>query len=155
MKELARSVVLVMCVGVLSVTLAGCASTSTQRKTGTGTHQSTGTSTQQGTGASTHQSTGASTHQSTGTSTHQSTGTSTHQSGGNYFGDYAITAKVKAAFAKDSGVSAMHVHVTTNRGVVELTGSVSSQTERNKAQALARTTPGVKFVTNKLVVKAK
>ncbi len=102
MKVLARSVVLVMCLGMLSVTLAGCAGTSTKQ----------------------------------------------------YFDDSAITAKVKAALATDSGVSAMHVHVTTALGVVELTGSVKSKAERNKAQALARTTPGVKSVTNKLLVKA-
>lgn len=111
MKVFAKSVVLIMClgffVGLLSVTLTGCASTDT------------------------------------------------HQSTGEYIDDSAITTKVKAAFAKDPVVSAMRVHVTTIKGVVELTGSVSSETERNKADEIARGTAGVKSVTNKLVVKAK
>ena len=81
--------------------------------------------------------------------------TSNHESTGEYIDDSAITAKVKAAFAKDPVVSAIHVHVTTSKGVVELTGSVSSETERNQADELARAATGVKSVTNKLVVKAK
>jgi osmotically-inducible protein OsmY len=68
--------------------------------------------------------------------------------------DAAITTKVKAAFAKDKDVSAMAVHVDTDKGVVRLSGDVKSSTEKVKAERLARDVEGVRAVTNNLTVKA-
>lgn len=67
--------------------------------------------------------------------------------------DTAVTAKVKAAFAKDPGVSAMEVKVTTYRGTVQLSGWVNTAEEKAKAEELAKTIPGVKTVENQITVK--
>jgi len=68
--------------------------------------------------------------------------------------DAAITTKVKAAFTKDKDVSALAVHVNTDNGVVRLSGDVKSNTEKMKAERLARDVEGVRAVTNNLSVKA-
>src|SRR4029434_8457971 len=75
------------------------------------------------------------------------------QKTGEVVDDAAITTKVKTAFAKDPDVSAMKVHVDTDKGFVTLKGEVKSQTERNKAAQLARNIEGVKGVNNNLAVK--
>jgi hyperosmotically inducible periplasmic protein len=67
--------------------------------------------------------------------------------------DAAITTKVKTAYAKDPDVSAMKVHVDTDKGFVTLKGEVKSDMERNKAARLARNIEGVKGVNNNLTVK--
>ena len=67
--------------------------------------------------------------------------------------DAAITAKVKTAFAKDPDVSALKVHVDTDRGYVTLKGDVKSDRERSKAAQLARGIEGVTGVSNQLAVK--
>jgi hyperosmotically inducible periplasmic protein len=67
--------------------------------------------------------------------------------------DAAITTKVKTAFAKDPDVSAMKVHVETDKGFVTLKGDVKSPAERAKAAQLARNIEGVKGVNNNLTVK--
>src|SRR5258706_9163774 len=81
--------------------------------------------------------------------------TTTRESTGEYVDNSAITTKVKAALAKDPVVSAMRVYVDTFKGVVQLSGFVNSETERNKADEIARSVPGVKDVKNNLIVKAK
>lgn len=73
---------------------------------------------------------------------------------GEFIDDAAITTKVKAAFAKDKDVSAMAVHVDTDKGVVRLSGDVKSNAERIKAERLARDVAGVRAVTNNLRVKS-
>ena len=67
--------------------------------------------------------------------------------------DTAITTKVKTAFAKDPDVSAMKVHVDTDKGYVTLKGEVKSMMERDKASQLARNVEGVRGVNNILTVK--
>lgn len=67
--------------------------------------------------------------------------------------DTAITAKVKGKLAADSETSAMKISVETKDGVVTLTGTVDKDTEKNKAEQLARNTDGVKRVANNLKVE--
>ena len=73
---------------------------------------------------------------------------------GELIDDATITTKVKAAFAKDKDVSAIAVHVNTDKGVVRLTGDVKSNTEKQKAERLARDVEGVRAVSNGLTIKA-
>ena len=69
--------------------------------------------------------------------------------------DSIITVKVKAAFAKDKEVSAMHIRVDTDdKGIVTLSGNARSQAEADKAVSLARNTEGVKDVRSDIRVKA-
>jgi osmotically-inducible protein OsmY len=67
--------------------------------------------------------------------------------------DSAITAKVKAAFAKDPGVKAIEVKVDTHLGAVQLSGWVNTAAEKSRAEELAKTVPGVKSVENKIELK--
>lgn len=67
--------------------------------------------------------------------------------------DTAITAKVKAAMAKERDVSATTVHVETVKGEVRLSGFVDSSAEKQRAEQLALQTEGVKSVQNGLIVR--
>lgn len=66
--------------------------------------------------------------------------------------DSAVTAKVKSKLATDSQTSAIKIGVETSSGIVTLTGTVPTDTEKNKAELLARDTEGVKKVQNNIVV---
>ena len=67
--------------------------------------------------------------------------------------DSVITTKIKAEFAKDKTVSAMHVKVDTDdKGVVTLSGNAKSKAEADHAVKIARDTQGVKSVTNDIVI---
>ena len=81
--------------------------------------------------------------------------TRTQECTGEYVDNSAITTKVKAAFAKDPAVSAMAVSVETFKGVVQLSGFVNTQLEKDRAEEIARGIRGVKSVTNSLIVKPK
>ena len=67
--------------------------------------------------------------------------------------DAAITTKVKSQMATDKDVSATSVSVNTDNGVVNLTGFVKSNAEKQRAEQIARSVSGVKSVNNQLVVK--
>ena len=68
-------------------------------------------------------------------------------------GDAVITSKVKAEFAKDKQVDAMHINVDTdNKGVVTLRGMAKSKAEADKAVAIAKATQGVTAVKNEIQI---
>jgi hyperosmotically inducible periplasmic protein len=77
----------------------------------------------------------------------------TSRSTGRYLDDAAITAKVKRALVGNPDVSALDVHVTTYRGVVQLSGFVDNASQVQKAEQLARSINGVKDVRNDVQVK--
>ena len=64
----------------------------------------------------------------------------------------AITAAVKSKLIADSVVGGMKIDVDTRDGVVSLSGSVKSQTEKDTAERIARETSGVKDVQDNLTV---
>jgi hyperosmotically inducible protein len=72
---------------------------------------------------------------------------------GKEISDTLLTTKVQAMFYLDREVKAMDIDVTTNGGVVTLTGTVDNEAVRRKAVADARSTDGVKQVVDKLSVK--
>ena len=72
---------------------------------------------------------------------------------GQYVDDATITTRVKAKFAEDSTVSAMAIGVETLKGTVQLSGFAKSTTERDRAESLARGTPGVSMVKNDIVLR--
>lgn len=72
---------------------------------------------------------------------------------GQYVDDTTITTRVKAKFAEDSVVSAMAIGVETLKGTVQLSGFAKSATERERADFLARTTPGVVTVKNDIAIR--
>ena len=72
---------------------------------------------------------------------------------GQYFDDSVITAKVKAAIFDEPTTKSAEINVETFKGVVQLSGFVSSQAAANKAMELARGITGVKGVTNDMRLK--
>jgi len=67
--------------------------------------------------------------------------------------DPVITGKIKASFLGDSNVRATQIEVTTKDGVVTLTGNIDSQSEKDRALELARSTSGVKNVVDMIAVR--
>ena len=75
-------------------------------------------------------------------------------SGGNtFFDDAATTMRVKKAIFDDPSLKVMDISVTTEKGVVDLSGTVKSKAERTKATAVASKVEGVKRVKNDLKVE--
>jgi osmotically-inducible protein OsmY len=66
--------------------------------------------------------------------------------------DTTISTKIKGEFAKDKTVSAMGIHVDTNKGVVTLTGNAKSREEAEKAVSIAKSTSGVTSVNNEIKI---
>lgn len=81
--------------------------------------------------------------------------TDNRKSAGEELDDTGITTRVKAAFVKDSQVSALQVDVNTYRGVVQLSGFVDSEAVARRAVELAREVPGVRSVKNDLRIKPR
>ena len=67
--------------------------------------------------------------------------------------DAVITSKVKSAFVGDQKVSALNIHVETDRGVVKRTGTAKDSSESRKASELAGNVKGVRSVQNNITVK--
>jgi hyperosmotically inducible protein len=74
---------------------------------------------------------------------------------GQYVDDATITTKVKAAFAEDKWVKGRDISVLTDQGVVNLSGTVNSKDESNRATALATKVKSVKAVHNNLKIASR
>ena len=72
---------------------------------------------------------------------------------GEYVDDTVLTTKVKAAVFNEPTLKSAEINVETFKGVVQLSGFVSSQTAVNKAVEIARGVGGVKSVKNDMRVK--
>lgn len=64
--------------------------------------------------------------------------------------DTAITGQVKTKFATDNRLKGSDVSVTTNNGVVTLTGSAPTAAARHAAESLASNISGVRSVNNQI-----
>ena len=69
---------------------------------------------------------------------------------GGFFGDAAITARVKTAIFNEPALKVMKVSVSTEHKVVHLSGSVKSRAERARVIQVARTVEGVRAVKSDL-----
>jgi hyperosmotically inducible periplasmic protein len=69
--------------------------------------------------------------------------------------DATLAARVKAALSADPELRPLPVSVATFRGVVQLAGYVDSETQIQKAVALARSVKGVQSVSNELHLRAQ
>ncbi len=72
---------------------------------------------------------------------------------GEYIDDTAITTKVKSAIFNEPTLKVAEINVETFKGVVQLSGFVSTQTAANKAVEVARGVSGVKSVKNDMRIK--
>jgi osmotically-inducible protein OsmY len=73
--------------------------------------------------------------------------------GGDVFGDYGITTRVKTAIFNEPSLKVMDISVSTENRVVTLSGTVKTRAERAKAIQVARSVEGVKAVKTDLQVK--
>jgi osmotically-inducible protein OsmY len=72
---------------------------------------------------------------------------------GEYMDDTVLTTKVKAAIFNEPSLKSAEINVETFKGVVQLSGFLTSQADVNKAVAVARGVSGVKSVKNDMRVK--
>ena len=72
---------------------------------------------------------------------------------GEYVDDTVITTKVKAAIFNEPTLKSAEINVETFKGVVQLSGFVSSQADINKAISLTRSVKGVVSVKNDMRLK--
>jgi osmotically-inducible protein OsmY len=79
--------------------------------------------------------------------------TSKTEGTGEYVDDAVITTKVKAAIFEEPTLKSAEINVETFKGVVQLSGFVTSGEAQNKAVAVAKTVGGVKSVKNDMRVK--
>ena len=79
--------------------------------------------------------------------------TSKQEGTGEYVDDTVITTKVKAAILNEPTLKSAEINVETFKGVVQLSGFVSSQAASNKAVEVARSVNGVKSVRNDMRMK--
>lgn len=80
-------------------------------------------------------------------------GTSKKEGTGEYFDDTVITTKVKAAILSEPSLKSAEINVETFKGVVQLSGFVSSRDNINKAVEVARGVGGVTAVKNDMRLK--
>ena len=72
---------------------------------------------------------------------------------GEYVDDSVITTKVKTAILNEPSLKVAEINVETFKGIVQLSGFVSSQADINKAVGVARGVGGVKSVKNDMRLK--
>jgi len=72
--------------------------------------------------------------------------TATQEGTGEYVDDTVITTMVKAAILGEDSLKSTEINVETFKGIVQLSGFVSSSADENKAVELARSVKGVKSV---------
>jgi osmotically-inducible protein OsmY len=79
--------------------------------------------------------------------------TRTHEGTGQYVDDSVITTKVKSAILGEPGLKVSEINVETFKGVVQLSGFVSSRSDVDRAVRVASAVSGVKTVKNDMSVK--
>lgn len=79
--------------------------------------------------------------------------TTTREGTGEFVDDSVITTKVKAQIFNEPSLKSAEINVETFKGVVQLSGFVSSVANIDKAVAIARTVKGVNSVKNDMRVK--
>ena len=72
---------------------------------------------------------------------------------GEYIDDTVITGKVKTAIFNEPTLKSAEINVETFKGVVQLSGFVSSRAAESKAVAVASNVGGVKSVKNDMRLK--
>lgn len=77
------------------------------------------------------------------------------ETAGEYLDDSIITTKVKKAIFDEPGLKSSEIKVETFKGVVQLSGFVSSQNDIDRAVEVAREVEGVKSVKNSMEVKGQ
>jgi osmotically-inducible protein OsmY len=77
----------------------------------------------------------------------------THEATGQYVDDSVITTKIKSAILGEPGLKVSEINVETFKGVVQLSGFVSTRNDIDSAIRLAHNVDGVKSVKNDMQLK--
>lgn len=77
----------------------------------------------------------------------------TKESTGQYVDSSVITTKVKSSFLKNDLINSFDINIVTFKDVVQLSGFVDNDKQKDKAYDLAINTKGVKEVINNIEVK--
>jgi hyperosmotically inducible protein len=93
--------------------------------------------------------------ESASTPNKESTSAPSKESAGEYLDDTVITTRVKTAVFNEPTLKSSEINVETFKGVVQLSGFVSSQADINKAVEIARSIKGVTSVQNDMQLKTK
>jgi osmotically-inducible protein OsmY len=72
---------------------------------------------------------------------------------GEVIDDTVITTRVKTAIFNDPGLKVLEINVETVKGIVQLSGFVTTRAEINQAGTLARNVDGVQSVRNDILIK--
>jgi hyperosmotically inducible protein len=75
------------------------------------------------------------------------------ETAGAYIDDSVITTKVKTAILNDPLLNSSHIDVTTDKGIVKLSGTVDSEQSIGRATEVAKSQENVKSVQTDLTVK--
>lgn len=81
--------------------------------------------------------------------------TSKQEGTGEYLDDGVITTKVKAAVFQEPSLKSAEINVETFKGVVQLSGFVSTEADIQKAVDVARGVKGVTSVKNDMRIKGR
>ena len=143
---------------LLSAALAGCGKRGTDEAAG-GAESSGASSTGMGSSGASGTGTG-STGAASGTAESSGAGTGgtgsaggTASTAGRTIDDSVITTKLKTTMLTDPILKGADISVETRNGEVVLTGSVSTQAQKDHAVKAAQAVGGVKGVNNKLAMK--
>jgi osmotically-inducible protein OsmY len=79
--------------------------------------------------------------------------TARHEGTGEYVDDSVITTKVKAMLFDEPNLRSGQINVETFKGVVQLSGFVSTRSDINRAVEVARGVKGVTSVKNDMRLK--
>jgi osmotically-inducible protein OsmY len=66
--------------------------------------------------------------------------------------DTTLTAELKKEFASDAVLKRTKVSIVVNNGEVDLTGTVVSEAEKRRADEVAKSFKGVRWVKNEIIV---
>lgn len=80
-------------------------------------------------------------------------GSATTESTGEYVDDAVVSGKVRSAIIAEEDLSLFDIDVETFKGVVQLSGFVSTANEKSLAEITASNIDGVSSVKNNLIVK--
>lgn len=86
-------------------------------------------------------------------SIHGCASTTGQESTGEYIDDSIITSKIKASIFNDRSLKYTEINVETYKGIVQLSGFVSSDTAINRAIDLTRNVTGVKSIINDMRIR--
>jgi hyperosmotically inducible periplasmic protein len=70
-----------------------------------------------------------------------------------YVDDQTTSARIKSDLLRDTVINGQEIYVSTYQGRVELTGYVANQQQKQRAETIAASEPGVLAVHNDLIVR--